>query len=99
MGNAPQYLEAYQAFIDGDKLTDAEIELSRATMVAGCFAAQAYEIGMAGGSDIHALTLAFLQALVDPSHPSLDYLRADPASGQVARDASARVMNIAKGGA
>ena len=34
-----------------------------------------------------ALMRAFLIALIDPLHPDLDYLRADPASGAAAREA------------
>lgn len=91
-----QYLDAIQAFWSGKEMSPEELELCRTASVAGCFAAQAYETGMAGGHDIHVLTTAFLQALIDPSHPSLDHLRADPESGPVAREATERLNEIAK---
>ena len=85
-------LDAYRAFMDVKDMTASDKELCKTAMRAGSFGAAAYERGMTGGNDVHALTMAFLQALVDPAHESLDYLRADPASGQVERDKAARAI-------
>lgn len=87
-------LDALDAFMSGAPLTIDQNEAQKAAGVAGCFAAVAYESAPSGGPDIHALTRAFLMALIDPLDPSLDYLRADPAAGVAAREAAAQFSKI-----
>lgn len=57
--------------------------------IAASFAAQAFEHAASSGITADgaptALLRAFLLALADHLHPDLDYLRADPASGEKAR--------------
>ncbi|AUQ62150.1 hypothetical protein [Phaeobacter inhibens] len=68
--------------------------MQKAASLAGCFAAAAYEAAPSGGADVHALTRSFLLALIDPTDPALDYLRADPAAGAAARDSAAQITKI-----
>jgi len=84
-------LEAYDNFMSGGP----ETETSKAVSLAGCFGGAAHEMG-AGGQAVHALTRSFLIALIDPADEQLDYLRADPRSGAVAREASASLRAIAE---
>ncbi len=87
-------LGALDGFMSGSHLTDAENEAQKAVSIAGSFAAAAYEAAPGGGADVHALTRSFLLALIDPTDPDLDYLRADPAAGATARDAAAQLTKI-----
>ncbi|KII16299.1 hypothetical protein [Phaeobacter sp. S60] len=89
-------LGALDGFMSGVDLTDAENEAQKAASLAGCFAAAAYEAAPGGGADVHALTRSFLLALIDPADPALDYLRADPEAGAVARAAAAQLDKITK---
>lgn len=89
-------LKAVDAFMDGDKLTDAQNELQKSAFIAGSFAGAAYDTHVPkSGGEYHALTRAFLLALIDPTHEDLDYLRADPSSGSAARKASDALRAIA----
>lgn len=89
-------LDAVDAFMSGAKLTDDQRELEKAVTTAGAFAVCAYEThAPKSGGECHAMARAFLLALIDPTHPDLDYLRADPSSGLVARDAAAALRAIA----
>jgi hypothetical protein len=56
--------------------------------IAACFAAQAYEKGF-GDQAISAMARTFMITLIDAMDERLDYLRADPDSGEVARQAGA----------
>lgn len=53
-------------------------------VMAACFGAEAFMASGDDGAPI-AMARAFLAALIDPLDPALDYLRADPAAGEVAR--------------
>ncbi|WP_417724606.1 cell division protein ZapB [Salipiger sp.] len=90
-------LACYDKDMSGTKPTEAEREVALAVALASSFAAYAYEQGMPGGQNAHALARSFLLALIDPLHPDLDYLRADPPSGQTARDARAARRAIGEG--
>lgn len=87
-------LGTLDGFMSGSSLTDADNEVQKAVSLAGCFAAAAYEAAQGGGADVHALTRSFLLALIDPTDPALDYLRADQAAGAAARDAAAQLNKI-----
>ena len=88
-------LDAGDAFMGGRNLTAEQIELERIATIAGAFAAAAYDAhSPKGGGECHALTRAFLLALIDPNHPDLDYLRADPSAGETARNAAAQLAKI-----
>lgn len=92
---AREMLKAVDTFMSGAKLSDEQRELEREVMMAGCYAAAAYdEHSPKSGGELHAMVRTFLVALIDPLHPDLDYLRADPAAGAVARDAAARLDKI-----
>jgi len=89
---AKEMLAAVDTFMSGAELTEKQRELEKAATTAGAFAAAAFDAyAPRGGGEYHALTRSFLLALVDPSHPDLDYLRADPAAGAAARDAAAQL--------
>jgi hypothetical protein len=92
MSDAEKLLEAHDAFLSGHPLTEGQSERARSVAQAACFAAAAYNAGGEGGQNIAALARAFLLALIDPMHSDLDYLRADPASGRVARDVSVKLQ-------
>lgn len=80
-------LDAVDAFMAGAKLSAEQIELQKWVVRAGCFGAAAYDVHQPkGGGEYHAMNRAFLLALADPMHEDLDYLRAEPAAGQDARD-------------
>ena len=87
-------LSTYGLSISGQPITDEQRAAGRHIALAASFAADAYSKGYCEGQDVHALCKAFLTALADPLSPDLDYLRADPGAGQVARDARA----LAQGG-
>ncbi|MFG6591243.1 hypothetical protein [Sulfitobacter sp. 1A12157] len=90
-------LAAVDAFMSGEKLTEEQRELERTAVIAGAFAGGAYDrYWPKGGGEYHALTRAFLLALIDPDHAELDYLRADPSAGQTARDARAALRAISE---
>jgi len=92
---AKEMLDALDAFMRCERLTDEQRELEKAATTAGAYAAAAYDAHVPrGGGEYHALTRAFLLALIDPTHADLDYLRADPAAGKAARDAAAQLAII-----
>lgn len=83
--SAQEMLNAVDAFMGGQTLTAEQDELQRLVARAGAYAAAAYDAHAPAGGECHALTRAFLVALVDPLSPDLDYLRVDPAAGGAAR--------------
>jgi hypothetical protein len=87
-------LAAYDKFMVGDKMTDAEMEAFRAVATASSFAGAAYDDAAPYSHAAHVLARSFLIALIDPNDPQLDYLRAEPGAGAVARDASARLSAL-----
>ena len=54
--------------------------------LAAVYGVAAYEAAPCDDSGTAAMARAFLTALIDPLHPDLDYLRADPAEGAKARE-------------
>lgn len=84
-----QLLDCCEKFMSGERIAPEDQELHRAIFMAGAYGAQAFEVaavhGMTRDSAPYALLRSFLLALIDPLHPDLDYLRADPASGAVER--------------
>ena len=68
-----------------DALEGGEIGSRNPVMVAACFAAQAADTAFPAEAAPMAIARTFLLALIDPLDPELDYLRADPASGEKAR--------------
>ena len=86
LGMTPaQMLAAYDDFMSGKHISGDTERVAKAVSRAAAYASTAYDMGMGGGQDGHALARSFLIALIDPLHADLDYLRADPASGAVER--------------
>lgn len=85
---AQELLDSYDAFLAGKKMSPAQLEQFKSVCSAISFGAAAYQEGH-GGQAGHAMGRSFLLALIDPTHPDLDYLRASPESGEVARMAKA----------
>jgi len=90
---ARHLLESYDLFMAGGEMDPKDTERFRAVCAAISFGAAAYEAGI-GHQAGHAMGRSFLLALIDPSHPDLDYLRASPESGEVARLADADLKFI-----
>lgn len=90
---AKELLDSYDAFLSAMEMSDQDQERFNAVCSAINFGAAAYDAGH-GHQAGHAMGRAFLLALIDPSHPDLDYLRADPKSGEVARLAAADLATI-----
>jgi hypothetical protein len=88
-----ELLDSYDAFLAAMEMDDADMNRFHAVCDAINFGAAAYEAGE-GHQAAHAMGRAFLLALIDQSHPDLDYLRADPKSGEVARMAAADLAMI-----
>lgn len=88
-------LDAYDEFMRGGENS----ELVRTVVNAAVFAAAAYEKHGRGDVGTHAIARTFLLAAMDPTHHELDYLRADPASGEVARSATKKLRAIFGGDA
>lgn len=86
-------LQNHDACMDGAPCDNG---LDRHVTIAACFGAAAYEAAPCTDSGAHAMLRAFLLALIDPADPGLDYLRADPAAGEAARQA---YHALRKGGA
>ena len=83
---AQEMLEAVDAFMSGDDLSEDQRLMADAAHKAGSFACAAYDAHVPkSGGECHSMTRAFLLFLVDPLHPHLDYLRAQPAAGAEAR--------------
>lgn len=85
---ARDLLNIYDLFMSGGDLCAADMERFNSVCAAINFGAAAYSAG-AGHQAAHAMGRSFLLALIDPLHPDLDYLRADPKCGEVARMAAA----------
>ncbi|MCT4611317.1 MAG: hypothetical protein N4A70_19175 [Pelagimonas sp.] len=81
---AKTLLAAEESFLSGGPATEQFLSMS----IAACFAAQAYEKGF-GDQAISSMARTFLIALIDPMDERLDYLRADPVSGEAVRQARA----------
>ena len=81
---ARQLLDSYDAYMAAADMDAESMEQFKAVCDAINFGAAAYDVGH-GYQAGHAMGRAFLLALIDPSGPELDYLRASPASGEVAR--------------
>lgn len=90
-----EMLDAYDKFMSGGE----ETEEARTVVVAALMAAAAYERALGSKAGVDAMARAFLLASIDPLHPELDYLRADPASGEVARSATNKLRAIFGGDA
>lgn len=86
---AEQLFDCCEKFMSGENIAPEDQGVHRAIFLAGAYGAQAFEVaaaqGMTRDSAPYALLRSFLLALIDPLHPDLDYLRADPASGAVER--------------
>lgn len=86
---AAEMLLAWDTWFNG--IGSGDREAADRLSISAAFAAQAFEFAASNGitsdSAPMALLRAFLQSLIDPLHPDLDYLRADPASGDTARAA------------
>ncbi len=67
-------LTTYDAHMAGGQSVPDEVA-NRIAMGAA-FGAAAYEAGMSGGHDVHAMLRATLLGIIDPADPALDYLRA-----------------------
>ncbi|MFV1591185.1 hypothetical protein VWZ88_01295 [Phaeobacter sp. JH20_36] len=91
---ARELIETIDAYRAGEVRTEQARELHSAVFEAGIFAAQAFQVAPNGGADVVALARTFLIALSNPTDAQLDYLRADPAAGAVARDAAAQLGKI-----
>lgn len=85
---AKHMLESYDNFMAGREMDPKDTDRFKSVCAAMSFGAAAYDAG-SGDQAAHAMGRAFLQAIIDPSSPDLDYLRADPKSGEIARLASA----------
>ena len=79
--DAKTMLAAYDKFMSGKKVTADEKAIADHASKVAAFASQAYEWGFDPGHAAHAMTRAFLCAMIDPMHPDLDYLRIVPSSG------------------
>lgn len=90
---AKHLLESYDAFMAGREMDPKDTERFKAVCAAISFGAAAYNAGF-GDQAGHAMGRAFLMAIIDPTSPDLDYLRADPKSGEVARLAAADLQFI-----
>lgn len=84
---AQRLLDAHDAFMRGEHMTPEQLADERRVRNAAIYGAAAFMAAPDQDHGAHASARAFLLALIDPLHPDLDYLRADPAAGQVARDA------------
>ena len=94
MGEVKDLLASYDAFLAGGPMDSESLERFAAVSRAASFGAAAYERGY-GDQSTHAMARSFLLALINPAHPDLDYLRADPKSGEVARLVAADLEVIA----
>lgn len=84
---AQRLLSAYDASMSGEGATPDQRTDAAAVRLCAAYGAAAFMAAPDQDHGAHAMARAFLLALIDPLHPDLDYLRADPAAGQVARDA------------
>lgn len=90
---AAELLKSHDDFLRAAPMDDESLERSKAVSRAISFAVEAYDRGH-GHQAMHAMGRAFLLALIDPAHPDLDYLRADPKSGEIARLMNADLQTI-----
>lgn len=94
---AAELLKSHDDFLRAAPMDRESLERSSAVARAISFGAEAYDRGH-GHQAMHAMGRAFLLALVDPAHPDLDYLRADPRSGEIARLMNADLQTIVESG-
>lgn len=80
-------LDACDRFMSGEQISDADKAIADRVFLASAFASEAYEQGGFREDATWAMQRSLLRALIDPLHSGLDYLRADPRSGGVARSA------------
>lgn len=80
-----QLLTAMDKSISGQPMTRDQRAAARRVWAASTFAATAFERSIDASAGAHTLARTFVLALIDPLHPDLDYLRADPASGAAER--------------
>ena len=84
---ASDMLATWEEWFSGGK-ADLKEDANK-LLVAASFAAQAFDMAADSGVTRDgapiALMRAFLLALVDPLHPGLDHLRADPTTGPAER--------------
>lgn len=90
---ARNLLESYDAFMAGAEMSPKDEERFKVVCIAISFGAAAYQAGV-GHQAGHAMGRAFLQAIIDPTSPALDYLRANPKSGEIARMANSDLATI-----
>ena len=83
-------LAAYDAFLSGRPITEAQKATADHVARASAFGSAAYDAGICDGQATHAMIRSILVALIDPMHPDLDYLRADPEAARKARAAAPR---------
>lgn len=88
---AKALLHNHDAFMAGQPCDEA---IEKRLSSAACFAAAAYDAAPMEDAAPAALTRAFLLALIDPLHPDLDYLRADPEAGAKARESTTKLIGI-----
>ena len=82
---AREMLDLHDKFMSGAPITEDESKAADRIALAASFGSTAYEDGTDADQGTHAMLRAFLTALVDPMHPDLDYLRADPQAAIAAR--------------
>lgn len=95
---AEHLLAAYDAFLSGLPITDAQKATADHVARAAVFGSAAYDAGICDGQATHAMIRSILVALIDPMHPDLDYLRADPEAARKARAAAPRAEGEAADG-
>jgi hypothetical protein len=84
MSDIQEALSAYDALMSGGEITPEQEALARRVSIAAAFGATAYERGIDEYQGAHALIRSVLIALIDPSSPELDYLRASSNGGDAA---------------
>lgn len=85
-------LDVYDRFMAGGSITDSDRKQVDHIASAAAFGAAAYEAGMDADQGTHAMMRSIMLAMVDPTHPDLDYLRADPEAAGNARAALERTV-------
>lgn len=84
-----QLLAAHDRYWNCEDSTDQDMDVFVRISTAAVFSALAFKRQEASDitheGAVMALARVFLQAISDPSHADLDYLRADPSSGDLMR--------------
>ena len=89
---ASELLTAYDKFLSGAPISRADEATARTVAIAACFGVAAYDAQPNRETATNAMVRSFLLALINPAHPDLDYLRADPAAGDATRSAEAAIL-------